>query len=131
MANRSGITEEIRQAVIAELITGAKVNATARKYHLSPATVSRLRADMTGPRLKQIETEKRERIDDLLLICVASHVRGMKQIVETISTPEYLKAQDASAIADIYREVSNTTLSILEAASSAGIDSDPERAVPE
>ena len=52
------ISDEIRAKVIAELVSGGAVNATARKYKLSPATVSRLKNEIAPQALKQLETEK-------------------------------------------------------------------------
>ena len=125
MARRE-ISEEIKQQVLAELLLGKPVNATARKYALSPATVSRLRAEISSERMKQIETEKGDRIDDLLLICVAANINGMKQIAEFTCQPDYLKTQDVDAIAALYKEMSVTTLSILEAASAVRDSPDSE-----
>lgn len=122
MARGVQIPDEIRAQVIAELLTGAAVNATARKYQLSPATVSRIRSDVAPDRLKQVETEKREGIADLLLIMVASNVRNMKRISDAVSEPNHIKTQSLSSVAEIYRAMSDTTLSILEAASLAGLE---------
>jgi len=121
MARRE-ISDDVKQRVIADLLTGAAVNATAKKYSLSPATVSRLRAGLGTETLKQIETEKQEEIGDLLLILVSSNVRDMKRISNAVSEPEYIKKQDAEAVAEIYRALADTTLSILEAATAAGLD---------
>lgn len=121
MARRE-ISEEIKAQVVADLLIGAAVNATAKKYSLSPATVSRLRAGLSSQTLKQIETEKREGIADLLLILVSSNVHAMKRISNAVSEPEYLKSQEAGAVAEVYRALGDTTLSILEAASVAGLD---------
>ncbi len=124
MARRE-ISEEIKQQVIAELLLGKAVNETARKYSLSPATVSRLRAGLSGETLKHIEIEKRESIADLLLNLVASNVSAMKRISMAASESSYIKTQAASSIAEVYRTLSDTTLSILEAASAAGLDDGP------
>lgn len=126
MARGVQISDAVRAQVIAELLTGAAVNATARKYQLSPATVSRIRADVAPEMLKQVETEKREGIADLLLVMVASNVRNMKRISDAVSEPNHIKSQSLSAVAEIYRAMSDTTLSILEAASLAGLESEGE-----
>jgi transposase-like protein len=122
MARRE-ISDEIKSKVIAELLTGGAVNATAKKYSLSPATVSRLRSGLGTQTLKQIETEKQEEIGDLLLILVSSNVYDMKRISHAASEPEYIKKQGAEAVAEIYRALADTTLSILEAATAAGLAS--------
>lgn len=122
------ISEEIRAQVIAELIAGSAVNVTARKYKLSPATVSRLKNEIAPERLKHIETEKRVRIDDLLLESVANHLGALDRIAGYVSTPEYLKTQSAEGVATLYKEIAVTPLSILEAASLAGEDASADQA---
>ena len=120
------ISDEIRAKVIAELIAGSAVNATARKYKLSPATVSRLKNEIAPQALKQIETEKRVRIDDLLLESVANHLQALDRIAGYVSTPEYLAQKEPTALAALYEKLAVTPLSILEAASAAGLDGEPD-----
>jgi transposase-like protein len=122
---RASITPEQKTRISADLLTGASVNETARKHHVSPATVSRIKAEFAPETLKQIETEKRAEIGDLLLILVESNVHAMKRISEAVSESKNINAENLSAVAEIYRTLSDTTLSILEAASAAGLDADP------
>jgi transposase-like protein len=121
MARGKQTSEEVKAAVLAALLTGAGVNETARALHLSPNTVSRIKSDITPHRLTQVDTEKRERIDDLLLGLMATNIHALSKIAETISEPDYLKKQPAESIAVLYREIAATEIRLLEAASAAGI----------
>ena len=115
------ISDEVRAQVIAELLAGAAVNATARKYNLGRQTVSRLKNEIAPEQLGQVETEKRQRIDDLLLNSVASHLEALDRIAAYVSTTEYLQGKDPQHLAVLYKEIKDTPLSILEAASAAGL----------
>lgn len=122
MARGVAISDEVRAQVIAELLAGAGVNATARKYHLGPKTVSRIKNELAPEQLTQVDTQKRERIDQLLLDSVANHLQALDRIASYVSTPEYLRAKDPASIATLYKELAVTPLSILEAASAAVIE---------
>lgn len=127
MARGVQITPEIRAQVIAELMTGAGVNETARKYTLGTKTVSRIKASLSEGELTQVDTEKRRRIDDVLMDCVTRHTEALNRFAEYVSSPDYLKTKDPQHLAPLYREIANTPLSILEAASAAeGEDTEEE-----
>jgi len=127
MARGRQISDEIRAQVIAELLTGAGVNETARKYQLGAKTVSRIKNEIAPEQLTQLDTEKRNRIDDLLLDSVATHLAALDRIANYVSQPEYIAHKEPQHIAALYREIKDTPLSILEAASAAeGIESSGE-----
>jgi hypothetical protein len=113
------ISDEVRAKVIAELLAGAAVNATARKYSLPKSTVSRIRSEVAPEQLEQVGTEKRQRIDDLLLECISVHVEATIAIARHVSTKEFLAAKSAESIVEVHREMSDTALRLLEAASAA------------
>ncbi len=120
------IPDDIRAKVIAELLAGANVSATARKYHLGNETVRRMKIEMSPETLGNIGEQKRRRVDELLVTTVANHFSALDRIAEYVSTPEYLKAKSPEAIATLYEKLANTPLSILEAASAAGLDAAEE-----
>lgn len=113
-------SEEVRAQVIAALLSGQGVNDIARAYNLPPATVSRLKSEIADEKLEQVGTEKRERIDDLLLDCMSENLRALNRIVKTSSDAEYIKKQPAESVAVLYREIASTTVRLLEAASAVG-----------
>lgn len=114
-------SEEVKAAVMAALLTGQGVNETARALNLPPKTVSRIKNEITPEKLTQVDTEKRERIDDLLLDFMAVNIQSLSQIAKTSSEPEYIKKQSAESVAVLYREIASTTVRLLEAASAAGV----------
>ena len=114
-------SEEVRAQIMASLLAGEGVNDIARKYRLSAATVSRIKNSLVPETLQHIETEKRDRIDDLLLSCMAENLNALNRIAKTSSEPDYIKKQGAESIAVLYREIASTTVRLLEAASAAGV----------
>jgi hypothetical protein len=113
--------DEIRAQVIAAILAGGAVNEVSRKYKLSAATVSRIKSSLSTETLQHIATDKREKIDDLLLSAMADNIRALGRIAETTIDTEYLKKQGAVACAALYAEIAGVTLRLLEAASAAGI----------
>ena len=59
--------ETVKAQVIAALLTGEGVSEVARKFNMPKTTVFRFKSELVPERMEQIGTEKRERIDDLLL----------------------------------------------------------------
>jgi len=120
MARGKAHSDEVKAAVIAALLSGAGVNDTARKFNLPPMTVSRFKSEI-AQELVQVGTEKRGRIDDLLLDAISEHVIAIKKIAQIGSEPEYAKKQPAESLAVLYREIASVSIRLLEAASAAGV----------
>lgn len=108
----------MRAQVLAELIAGAEVRTTARKYNLGAATVCRLRYEIKDE-LERVGTEARDVMDELLLDSVATHLEALNRFAEYVTQPDYLKTQDSAGLAKLYAELREHPLSILEAASAA------------
>lgn len=108
-------SDEVRAEAIAALLAGLGVSEVARKYNLPKQTVSRLRADL-GDQLGQVGTENRARLDDLLLDALASNLAAQAAITEAVSDENYIRGQDASAIAELYETLADKAIRLLEAA---------------
>ena len=111
----------LKAQIIGALLAGGAVSDLARKYNLNKSTVSRIKASLASNELQQVATEKRDRIDDLILKTVATNLAALQHIAEFASEREYIQQQPAEAIAVLYGQVANTSIRILEAASAAGI----------
>ena len=73
---------ELVAQVQAALLTGMAMAQVAREYKLSPASVSRIKANLDQGRLKEVEKESRRRIDDMLVVSVQAHLDGLKGIAD-------------------------------------------------
>lgn len=114
-------SDEVRAEIASALLAGLGITEVAEKYNLPKSTVSRIRDEISAEKLEQVGTEKRARIDELLLDCLAANLQAQKKIAETVSEPHYIRKQSASAVADLYETLADKAIRLLEAASAAGI----------
>jgi len=114
-------SDEVKAQVMAALLSGDGVSEVARKLNLPKTTVHRIKSEISSEKLEQVQTEKRERIDDLLLDTMSANLSALSRIARASSEPSYIKTQPAESVAVLYREVASTTIRLLEAASAAGI----------
>ena len=115
------IAEDVKAQIIAALLAGGAVNEVARKYRLDKSTVSRIRAGLSPEALQQVATEKRVRIDDILLECMQSNLEALKRIADASSERDYIRDQPAESVAVLYGQIAGVTIRLLEAASAAGV----------
>jgi DNA-binding Lrp family transcriptional regulator len=109
---------EIQAQVTAALMAGIAVNEAARRYKLSPATVSRIKANLDQDGLKHIETESRRRIDDMLVLSVQSHLDALKGISEVAQDKKYLLKQSPEGLATLHQRIEDHAFRLLESAGS-------------
>lgn len=114
-------SDEVKAQVFAALLAGGTVTEVATRYNLPKQTVSRIKRDLSPDEMVQIGTEKRVRIDDLLLSCMAENLTALNKIAKASSDPNYIKNQPAESVAVLYREIASVTVRLLEAASAAGV----------
>lgn len=121
MARGKAHSDQTRAEVISALLAGLGVTEVAQKYNLPKQTVSRIKNEIVPSELGQVGTEKRERIDELLLDGISSNLKALKAMTDMLSEKEYLRKQPASSIAEVYGTLADRAIRILEAASAAGI----------
>jgi hypothetical protein len=109
---------------MAALLSGLSIAEVSRQYNLPKQTVSRIKNEMVPEQLGQIGTEKRHRLDDLLLDALASNLAAQKRIADTVSEPEYVRKQSATAVAELYEVLADKAVRLLEAASFGEEDAD-------
>ena len=118
---------EIEQRVREALIAGMAVREAARKFSLSPATVSAINSAI--PRLMKERTVRTEEGgDDIgakLAELVLANAEGMIGIAKIAKEPSYLKTQQAGGLAQLYAALADTTLQLLEAAENASCQDEP------
>ena len=117
MARRKGqqnYPPEVKQAVIAALLTGQAVGEVAKQYGLSEATVSRLRSSL-GERLKDIEIQKQESIGELLMGYIRESVITLTAQAKFFRNESWLRKQSASDIAILHGVACDKQIRLLEA----------------
>ena len=113
---------------MAALLTGQPISEIARQFKMPRQTVNRFKAELGQERIDQLSVERRERIDDLLIDCMADNLNALSCIAKTAEDATYLKDQGAEACATLYTAIASNTVRLLEAASAAGVGEVPEPA---
>jgi hypothetical protein len=107
---------EAKAEVIAALLAGQGVRETARKYNISRSTVSRLRNSLSQQELGQIETEKRERISDLVESHLTESLKAAASLAKKVTNDAWFSKQNAADIGVLYGILTDKAVRILEAA---------------
>lgn len=108
--------EKLKAEVAAALLAGLSVAEASRRYQLPPSTVSRIKAELPE-QLDEVGTEARLELDELLLAALGANLKAQKRILDTVSEPDYVRGQGATAIADLYETIADQAVRLLEAAS--------------
>jgi transposase-like protein len=116
---------EKKAAVMAALLAGQGVDATARQYKISKATVSRWKSELGNERMEQIETKKRETMDELLLDYLRETLTTLQVQAIHFRDQDWLAEQSASELAVLHGVQTDKAIRLLEALESAGGDAGP------
>lgn len=106
---------ELVAQVTAALLAGMEISEAQEKFQLPYRTVKRL-ADNLGPKLAEVGNKKLDRIGDLLADLIEDNVKGMRAIALLPTNAHYIKEHGPSAVSDLYQQLANTTVRLLEAA---------------
>lgn len=117
--DRREYDEQTKAAVMAALLTGQSVYATARDFKIPIGTVKRWSAD-AKERLAPVRNQKQERIGDLLIDNVEAALETTREILNVVKDPKWLRRQEASEIGVLYGIIQDKTFRILEALPDSG-----------
>lgn len=106
---------ELVAQMTAALLAGMEAAEVAEKFQMPRRTVERLAANL-GPKLAEVGAKKLDRIGDLLADLIESNVGGMKAIARQATKETYLKEHGPTALSDLYAQLADTTVRLLEAA---------------
>lgn len=107
---------ETRAAVIAALLAGQGVNEVARQYKISAATVSRIKKELPNETLQRIETEKKERLVDLVENHLRASLKAAVEIAEQAHDHPWRARQSAENLAVFYGVLTDKSLRLVEVA---------------
>jgi transposase-like protein len=113
---RTSYSDETKAQVMAALLAGQSVSSVARNYNLPKGTVSswRQQAQKKG-RVESSATQKGESLDDLLLAYVQENLTTLREQAQFFRDGQWLKRQDASALAVLHGVIADKTVRLLEA----------------
>lgn len=117
------LSEETKHAVIGALLAGISVTEAARKYQLPQSTVSRIKSEIPV-KLDDVGLETREELDDIIVQHLRINLVGMNRIARQTEREKWIDKQSASGLAELYAQMSNHSLQLLEAASA--VENKPE-----
>lgn len=114
----NGISEDIKRAVIAALLTGQAAAKVAEETKVSVSTVYRIRKTI-GPELERMKQEWREEIQIQLFNTIVETQRTLREQLEVLRNPNWLIKQSASELAILHGVLHDKQLRLLEALTSA------------
>lgn len=80
-------------------------------------------AQNLGPKLAEVGAKKLDQVGDILLSLIDANTQGMRAIALQATHAHYTEKQSPSSLADLYRELADTTIRLLEAANGVAGDS--------
>jgi hypothetical protein len=106
---------EIEAAIMAALLAGQGVTEVARTFNVSHATVSRLRARLSGEALDDIKQDKRDDIADLLYSYLRETLVTLSVQTRFFRNEVWLKQQSAADLALLHGIAFDKAIRLLEA----------------
>lgn len=117
------VAPEVEAQIQAAIIAGVKQADLARQFGMPRSTITRIRMRMNE---EQVVNGSAQRIvdasvtlDERMAELLAENLSALIGIAKTAQNESYRTAQNAAALADLYKEIASTTLSILAAAAEA------------
>lgn len=100
---------------MAALLTGQGVTETATRFNVSHATVSRLKARLSGETLNEIEQKKRTDFGELLAEYLAETITTLSAQARFFRNETWLKQQSAADLAMLHGVTCDKAIRLLEA----------------
>lgn len=117
MAKREYSAEE-RAAVLAALLAGESVSSVARKYRIPKGTVSAWQQRQVEPirdGVATVATQKKDEFAELIVRLLDADLRGLIAVSELMADREWLRTQDAAALATLKGVSYDKVFKLLEA----------------
>jgi transposase-like protein len=116
---RNEYPDETKAAVMAALLAGQNVSEIAEKYKIPKATLRSWKSRQENYGVANVATQKKEKIGDMLIDYLSASLITLKAQVEFFKNEEWLKKQDASAVATLHGVTTDKAIRLLEALSTA------------
>ena len=104
---------------MAALLSGQGVNEVARQYNIDKSLVSRWRAKIPQQTLQQLATKRTDEFSELLTHCLRESLKTIAFQLCFMRTTDWLKSQEASALAVLLGVITDKAIRLLEAAQAA------------
>jgi transposase len=112
--------DAVRAEVMAALLAGQSVSEVAKQLRLSKATVSRIKNTILPEQLKQTETERRDKISDLIESHLVTALTSANELArKATANDSWINRQSASELAVFYGVLTDKAVRILESLETA------------
>lgn len=126
MAKGQKISDEIRSAVMAELLAGHAVTKVAERFNIPHSTVSRLKTEIPQEKLDEVGRKKGDRIAELITQNLELSFTAMNNIANQTNNDEWLSKQNADDLATLFGVTADKVFRVLEAIQNAQEQEWPE-----
>lgn len=113
------IPDDIRAAIIAQLIDGHAVTRVAENFKIPKQTISRLKKEIPAEELRQIEVRKGVRIAELISRNLELSFEAMNNIANQTKNAKWLSEQNAHDLATLFGVTADKVFRVLEAIENA------------
>lgn len=114
MAKGKRISDEVRAAVMAALMTGQGVSEVAAEYKISRRTVGRMRASLADE-LPAVAQQKKDDLSELILELVRTNIETLTAQSLAFRDPAFIGKNSAAELGTLYGIVADKTIRILAA----------------
>lgn len=108
-------SDDVRAAIIAALLAGQRVTEVAKQFHLSKATVSRLKKTIEPGDLKQLETKRGEDFTGMIGDYLKETLITLSAQQKFFRNESWLSKQNAAEVAVLHGVSADKAFSLLEA----------------
>lgn len=115
MARGKRISDEVRAAVVAALLTGQGATQVAEAYNISEASVSRIKRSIDPAELEELETQKKDTLSELILGLVETNIETLTAQSLAFRDTAFIRKNSAAELATLYGVVADKTIRILAA----------------
>lgn len=112
------ISDEVRAAVMAALMTGQGVSEVAEEYKLSRRSVGRMKAAL-GDELPDVAQQKKDDLSELILDLVRTNIKTLTLQSVAFRDPAFIRANSAAELATLHGVIADKTIRILAALETA------------
>lgn len=117
--SRNNYSDKTKTAVMAALLEGQSAAQVAEDYNIPVGTIhswKNRQENANAEDYARIASEKRERIADLIIELLSSHLEAATSIIKAVADDEeYIKNQSASEVAVLLGVINDKAFRMLEA----------------
>jgi len=112
--NNGKHSEHVRAAVMASLLQGKTPGEITARCNVSKAYVSRVKKSISLELLKQVETNRGPRLEEMVFACLEGNLKAQLAITNAIGDATWIRKNTAADLAVLYERLGDKEARILE-----------------